>query len=72
MEKLTLAIEGMSCGHCVARVRQTLATTPGVHVEAVSVGAASLSYDASTISPEQIASAVSAAGYPAHVGASAR
>jgi len=65
MDKLTLAIDGMSCGHCVARVKQALTATPGVEVNDVSVGSAVVTYDASTTSPEKIASAVSAAGYPA-------
>ena len=64
MEKLSLAIDGMSCGHCVSRVRQTLATAPGVHVDDVSIGAASVSYDAAVTSAAKIAAAVSAAGYP--------
>ena len=65
MEKLSLAIDGMSCGHCVARVRQALAATPGVHVDAVSIGAASVEYDAAATSAATIADAVRAAGYPA-------
>lgn len=65
VEKLSLAINGMSCGHCVSRVRQTLAATPGVHVDDVSIGSASVSYDAAVTSAATIAAAVSAAGYPA-------
>ena len=65
MERLVLEIEGMSCGHCVARVKQTLAATPGVQVSDVSIGTVSLTYDASATTPAQIASAVSTAGYPA-------
>jgi P-type Cu+ transporter len=65
MEKLTLAIEGMSCAHCVGRVKQTLAAMPGVHVNDVAIGSASLTYDAAATTPETIAEAVSAAGYPA-------
>ncbi|MBK5188994.1 MAG: heavy-metal-associated domain-containing protein [Gemmatimonadaceae bacterium] len=68
METLKLAIDGMSCGHCVSRVRQTLAATPGVQVGEVSIGAASLTFDAATTTPEKIAGAVTAAGYPARVG----
>ena len=64
MEELTLAINGMSCGHCVARVKQTLAAAPGVHVNDVSLGRASLEYDATATTPEKIAETVSAAGYP--------
>lgn len=65
MEQLTLAIDGMSCGHCVARVKQTLLAVPGVQVGEVSIGSASVAYDASATTRERIAGAVSAAGYPA-------
>jgi copper chaperone len=65
MEELTLAITGMSCGHCVARVKQSLASVPGVQVRDVSIGSASVAYDATAASPGDIATAVSAAGYPA-------
>jgi copper chaperone len=68
MEKSSFAIDGMSCGHCVSRVRQTLAATAGVRVvDDVSIGAASVSYDAAVTSAAKIAGAVSAAGYPARV-----
>ncbi len=67
MEKSSFAIDGMSCGHCVSRVRQTLAATPGVRVDDVSIGAASVFYDAAVTSAAEIAGAVSAAGYPARV-----
>ena len=65
MEQLTIAISGMSCAHCVARVRKTLEATPGVRASEVSIGAATLSYDPAATTPEQIAAAVSNAGYPA-------
>jgi copper chaperone CopZ len=65
LEKLSLAINGMSCGHCLSRVKQTLAATPGVRVDDVSIGSASVSYDAAVKSAATIADAVSAAGYPA-------
>jgi copper chaperone CopZ len=68
MEKMSLVIDGMSCAHCVSRVKQALAATPGVQVEDVSVGTAAVAYDAAGTTPEKIVSAVSAAGYPARVG----
>jgi len=67
MEKLQLSINGMSCGHCVALVKQTLAALPGVQVNAVDIGTATVTYDASVESADAIANAVSAAGYPAQV-----
>ena len=57
----------MSCGHCVALVKQTLGATPGVQVNDVSIGGARLTYDAAMTTPEKIAAAVSAVGYPARV-----
>ncbi|MEP7066438.1 MAG: cation transporter [Gemmatimonadota bacterium] len=65
METLTLAIDGMSCAHCVGRVKQALAAKPGVHVKEVTIGSASLTYDAAATTPDAIVGAVSAAGYPA-------
>ena len=67
MEKLQLSINGMSCGHCVSMVKQTLAALPGVQVDAVEIGTATVTFDSSVESAEQIAHAVSEAGYPAHV-----
>lgn len=67
METLRLSINGMSCGHCVAMVKQTLAALPGVQVKGVDIGVATVTYDASMESADAIAKAVSEAGYPARV-----
>jgi len=67
METLQLGINGMSCGHCVGMVKQTLAALPGVKVDSVDIGSATVTYDASKESAQAIAQAVSDAGYPAHV-----
>lgn len=63
MERTTLSIDGMSCGHCVAHVRKALAAIPQLHVDNVDIGAASIHYDAGAVSAEDIAKAVSSAGY---------
>ncbi len=65
MKQLTLNISGMSCGHCVARVTNALKAVAGVETEAVKIGSATVAYDPATTSPEQIAAAVSHAGYEA-------
>ena len=68
---LTLQIDGMSCGHCVARVQKALSKLEGVDVRNVAVGLAEMSYDPSRVSPGQILEAVDAAGYePRVAGAS--
>jgi copper chaperone len=65
MERLSLAITGMSCGHCVRAVDQALRQVPGVEVNAVQLGSATVSYDPAVTSPEQITKAVTESGYEA-------
>jgi len=65
MRPLTLAIEGMSCHHCLNAVNKALGSLGGVSIQAVRIGRAELSYDESQIQPETIASAVTSAGYRA-------
>lgn len=63
MERVSLTIEGMSCGHCVRAVDQALKGLPGVQVEQVEVGSAIVAYDPASITPAQIEQAVSEEGY---------
>jgi copper chaperone len=74
MRRLTLHIEGMSCGHCLNAVNQALAALPGVQVDSVRIGRAELHYDESLTTPLRIETAVGDAGYrasgvPAEAGA---
>jgi copper chaperone len=74
MHQLTMDISGMSCGGCVNNVRKALDALPGTHVDAVTVGSATVTYDESQVTPAAIAQAVTAAGYhpvesPAMAGA---
>lgn len=63
MERLTMKIDGMSCGHCVRAVSSALQRLQGVQVERVDVGSATVQYDPATASPAAIAQAVTDAGY---------
>lgn len=65
MEKLTLDIDGMSCGHCVGAVRRALEEIDGVQVESVRVGEAAVRYDPRTVTTHAIASAIAEEGYQA-------
>jgi copper chaperone len=65
VRKLTLHIEGMSCGHCLNAVNRALGALPGVRVEGVRIGRAEVSYDEAAIGPERIEAAVADAGYAA-------
>lgn len=69
MEQTTIAIQGMSCGHCVASVKGALGRMDGVQVQEVKMGSATVEYDPRAVTPERIARAVEDEGYPARVGA---
>jgi copper chaperone len=63
MERSTLDIGGMSCGHCVKAVQDALAGVDGVQVEGVEIGTARVAYDPAAVSAERIAAAVEEEGY---------
>ncbi len=67
MERVELTIEGMTCEHCVRAVRGRLERTPGVKVEDVQVGSATLQYDAATTSLDDVEEAIADEGYTAFV-----
>ena len=58
-------IEGMSCGHCLNAVNQALRSVPGAEIESVQMGRATVRYDESKTSVDQLTRAVSDAGYKA-------
>jgi copper chaperone len=63
MERVSLSIEGMTCGHCVRGVEQALRSLPGVRLEQLAIGSAVVSYDPAAVKPEQISEAISEEGY---------
>jgi len=63
---LNLAIEGMSCGHCVARVTKALTGIPGVEVTSVIIGSAQIAV-AETSAAKAAVAALGEAGYPVRV-----
>lgn len=68
MDTMELIIGGMSCGHCVARVRKALASLPGVCVDHVEVGRATIRVDPAAVSMAQIGAALDAAGFDLQPG----
>ncbi|HTY00940.1 MAG TPA: cation transporter [Bacteroidota bacterium] len=68
MTHLDLRIGGMSCHHCVMAVRKELEKLPGVKVNDVKIGSASLDFDEATTRNEHIAAAVKEAGYEVVAG----
>lgn len=65
MERLSLTIEGMSCGHCVAAVDRALRGLESVRIESLTIGAATLEFDPSRVSTADVLDAVDEAGYRA-------
>jgi copper chaperone len=65
MQRATLHIEGMSCGHCLNAVNRALGGLPGVTIESVQMGRAEVTYDERTTSPQALEAAVADAGYRA-------
>jgi copper chaperone len=68
MEKdhVTLAITGMTCGHCVAAVKKALAAVPGVGEVEVTLSPprAVVSRDPSKATVEMLTKATGEEGYP--------
>jgi len=65
-----LAIDGMSCGHCVQAVTTALAAVPGVKVKSVAVGAAVIE-TADGWATAAAVNALNQAGYPTKAVANA-
>ena len=63
MAETTIAIEGMSCQHCVMAVKKALGGGPGIFESDVQVGSASVKYDDTKIKKEDIETKIEKAGY---------
>jgi copper chaperone CopZ len=66
-ERLHLDIAGMSCEHCVNAVTSALSQVPGVTVEQVEIGHATVAYDPGQTAPQSVVDAVNDEGYTASV-----
>lgn len=68
-EKLSLTVEGMTCGACAGRIRQALEKLPGVQAVDVDVAARAVTvgYALGAMDPKALADAVTQAGYPARL-----
>ncbi len=63
MSETTLKIDGMSCQHCVMRVKKAIGLLPGVTESQVDIGTARITYDESRLGKEALKKAVEEAGY---------
>jgi copper ion binding protein len=63
MAEANLKIEGMSCQHCVMRVKKAVDLLPGVSKADVNIGTASITYDETKVKAKELEEAVEKAGY---------
>ncbi len=63
MSTAKISIEGMSCMHCVSRVKQALEGLDGVSDCDVQVGSATVTYDEGRLSRADLEAAITKAGY---------
>lgn len=59
----TLTIQGMSCQHCVNRVKKTIEALPGVTGAEVTIGSAAVSCDPALLTDDALKTALQDAGY---------
>jgi len=63
MAETRIAIEGMSCQHCVMAVKKALGGVPGIIESDVQVGSAVVKYDENKVKKEDIETRIETAGY---------
>lgn len=63
MAEVNLKIEGMTCEHCVMRVKKAIGLLPGVSEANVDIGTARIRYDELKIREKALREAVEKAGY---------
>ncbi|HYW31609.1 MAG TPA: heavy-metal-associated domain-containing protein [Gemmatimonas sp.] len=66
-QRLDLTIAVMTCGHCISAVRETLHSLPGITVEDVGMGKASVTLAGRGASPAEMIEAIREAGYQAAI-----
>ncbi|MEJ2684030.1 MAG: copper ion binding protein [Candidatus Sulfobium sp.] len=63
MSDATIQVDGMSCQHCVMRVKKAVESLSGVGDLSVEVGQVKVSFDESKVQKKDIEEAIVKAGY---------
>lgn len=63
MGEVSLRVGGMSCQHCVMRVKKAIDALKGVKSSSVEIGVARVSFEDGETNPEEIEGAIKKAGY---------
>ena len=63
MAQVKIMIDGMSCLHCVGRVKSALDALAGVSDSVVQPGSAAITFDESKVSQADLEAAIEKSGY---------
>lgn len=65
MDKITLHVEGMACGHCEVTINSAIRKLPGVKKAKASrrKKEVSVEYDASLVKPDEMIHVINSTGY---------
>lgn len=63
MTDITIKVEGMSCTHCVMRVKKAVESLKGIQSSDVQIGVVRVTFDESAVKKEDIEKAIINAGY---------
>lgn len=63
MKEAIIKVDGMSCQHCVARVKKAIDNLKGIINSDVQIGLVRVSFDESKVRGDEIEKAITDAGY---------
>ena len=63
MTEANIKVDGMSCQHCVMRVKKALEALSGIKDLSVEVGQVKVSFDEARLQKKEIEEAITKAGY---------
>lgn len=63
MTDITIKVEGMSCMHCVMRVKKAMESLRGIQGSDVQIGIVKATFDEAEVKREDIEKAITNAGY---------
>lgn len=63
MKEASIRVEGMSCQHCVMRVKKALDSLSGIINSDVQIGLVKVGFDESKVDIDAIENAITGAGY---------
>ena len=63
MSEATIKVEGMSCMHCVGRVKKAIEALKGIKSAEVQIGSVKVVFDEKELTKQEIEKAITGVGY---------